>query len=302
MVKITIIITTYNSSEFIVKTVDSILNQEGKGIDFDIEVIAVDDCSPDGTLDVLKQLDVIALSTETNSGGPNAGRNIALKKATGDYICLTDHDDEWALNRLSSILPYVHKAPIITTGYEIIDSVNNRTTLRYNPDDITPIHYSKNETFLHKLSKKPGGQNTHLGCIMFNCLLKDTFFEDSHGAVDFDWVLRLFYQQESIEIPILAYTRIVDGSNLSLNENYRKADFNAALKYIESKKSEFPKEAQIGLKRVHGTIARYYYLIDNMKMARKYLRKAPFTLKTIMYYLTSYIGSGWVKKKFHIFG
>lgn len=48
--KISVIVIFYNSESYCRKCIDSILSQNGK---FDLEIIAVDDCSTDHTLDIL---------------------------------------------------------------------------------------------------------------------------------------------------------------------------------------------------------------------------------------------------------
>ena len=63
-----------------------------------------------------------------------------------------------------------------------------------------------------------------------------------------------------------------------------------------------PEEAREGKKKVCGSAARYFYLIGEMKHARGFFLRSKFNLKTILYYLTSFVGSGFVKKHFNIFG
>ena len=91
---VSVIVTTYNSEESIERTLNSILKQEGIGEVFDIELIVVDDHSTDNTPAILKEFDATILTTAHNTGGPNVGRNMGLKRATGDFICIIDHDDE----------------------------------------------------------------------------------------------------------------------------------------------------------------------------------------------------------------
>ena len=137
---------------------------------------------------------------------------------------------------------------------------------------------------------------------MFSRELEDVSFEEHFGMVDYDWYLRLFHEQDSIEVCRPLYTRYVEGSNLSLNESYRAKDFYYSLMFIERYLDQYPKEVQAAYKRIHGSRARYYYLIGNMKRARFFFRKAGFSLKTMAYILTSYWGADFVRKKFNIFG
>lgn len=303
--KVTVIVTTYNSSNCIQNTLDSILNQDGLNKEFDLELIVVDDCSTDDTIAILKQNNISYLSTADNSGGPNKGRNIALKASSGDYICIADHDDKWEKNRIISQLPFLEQVPIVSSGYTLIDEAKDKIIRRVNQskrEDENNIYYSKNQTFISKLSKSLKGQNTYIGSLIYRKELKEILFEESYGVVDFDWVLRLFYKRDAIEICDSLYNRYVDGFNLSLDEEYRKKDYDYSLLSIRSYEKEFPKEVRTSRKRINGSRARYYYLMDNMNEARKYFLKSEFRLKTLLYFLTTYVGAKYVKRKFNVFG
>lgn len=302
MQKLSVILTTYNGEKIIDKTIRSIIDQEGNGIEFSIELIIIDDCSTDNTYLILQQYDCILKKNDKNSFGPNKGRNIGLSLASGDFICLADQDDLWKKNKIKSVLPYLSLAPIITTGYKVVDLAANKTIIRTQSSSKDYIHYFKNETFLKILRKSLSGQNSYLGSIIYSSEFKHICFEENFGMVDFDWVLRLFYQKSSLEVCLPLYERIVDGANLSLNKTYRKYDFYYSLLTLENYEKLYPKETTIAYKKIHGSRARYYYLIGNMPKARFYFLRSVWNLKTLMYYITSFAGSKFVKKHFNVFG
>ena len=304
MMKISIILTTYNSENQLQEVINSIKDQEGKGELFDIELIVVDDCSNDSTNELLKTNNISYLSTVKNSGGPNKGRNIALNKCNGDYICIADHDDIWFANKIKKLLSVSHLAPIVTSGYILSDSSSSKEIFRVSSslDNKEYLEYAKNETFRSKLTKSQDGQQTYLGSILFHSSLKHILFEEEYGMIDFDWVLKLFYNQKSVEVCNALYLRKVAENNLSLNEQYRINDYNYSLKTILSYKSEYSALVKCSAKRINGSMGRYYYLMGNMKLARNYLLKSTFELKTILYILTTFVGSKIVKRHFKIFG
>jgi glycosyltransferase involved in cell wall biosynthesis len=304
MKKVSIILTTYNSEKSIQRTLDSIHNQKGLNSQFEIELIVVDDCSTDKTVDILKENDIDYLSTVKNSGGPNRGRNIGLEKASGNYICIMDHDDEWHPNKVASQLPLFDKAPIVTSGHTIIDLVNNKKCRRVNGTQSKKnyILYDKNVTFLSRLTKSNKGQHSYIGTIMYKSELKSIFFEEHFGMIDFDWLLRLFHNQSSVEVCDSLCNRYVYGNNLSLNETYRMRDFYYSLMTIEQYSLDFPNEVRISYKKIHGSRARYYYLVGEMKKARFYFLRSLINLKTIMYYFTTFFGANFVRRRFNIFG
>ncbi|UJL45911.1 glycosyltransferase family 2 protein [Virgibacillus sp. NKC19-16] len=91
--KVSVILPAFNAETGVRIAIESILNQTWQNI----ELLAVDDCSPDNTAEVIKEYSrkdprVKFLSTPTNSG-PYVARNIALKEATGEYVTVNDADD-----------------------------------------------------------------------------------------------------------------------------------------------------------------------------------------------------------------
>jgi len=304
LIKISAIVTTYNSEKTIQRVVRSILNQEGVNSRFDIEIIVVDDCSKDRTPEILKELNVQYYSTVINSGGPNKGRNIGLGKATGQFICIVDHDDEWHSNRIGQVLPYLGKAAIITSGYILADSSNRKTTIRgcRAAEGEQAKFFDVDVTFKHKLRLSRKAQNTYLGSIIYSAALKNVRFEETSGMIDYDWLLRLFHGQNSLEICEPLYTRYVEGKNLSLDENYRLNNYALSLQTVSGYLMQYPKEVKESVKRINGSLARYYYLVGEMQKARKYFLKAGYSPVILFYLLTTYAGSGFVKRNFKVFG
>lgn len=95
---VSVIIPSYNREKTIARAVNSILNQTYK----DIEVIVVDDCSSDKTIEILTSIKDKRFSyykLDKNSGACVA-RNLGIEKAKGDYIAFQDSDDEWLPDKL----------------------------------------------------------------------------------------------------------------------------------------------------------------------------------------------------------
>lgn len=93
MDKISIVVAVYNAEQTLRKCVDSLLNQTYKNI----EIILVNDCSKDSSLDICKEYsktydNVIVVSNERNFG-VSATRNNGIDNSAGEYICFVDSDD-----------------------------------------------------------------------------------------------------------------------------------------------------------------------------------------------------------------
>lgn len=93
MSKISIIIPVYNAERYIEACLDSILNQTIQ----DIEIICVDDCSPDKSGDIidsyaLKDKRIRTLHHQVNTG-PMIARTEGCELASGEYLFFCDSDD-----------------------------------------------------------------------------------------------------------------------------------------------------------------------------------------------------------------
>ena len=96
--KVSIIIPTYNGKKFIKETIDSCLSQSYK----DIEIIVIDDCSSDGTLDILSEYgDKINLILNKTNQGISKNVNKGVEKSAGTYFMLLGHDDVLAPHHLA---------------------------------------------------------------------------------------------------------------------------------------------------------------------------------------------------------
>jgi len=98
------------------------------------------------------------------------------------------------------------------------------------------------------------------------------------------------------------YLRKVDKENLSLNQQYRINDYNYSMRTVKKYEEEYAKKVSIAQQRINGSMGRYYYLIGEMSLSRSYLLKSGFNIKTILYLITTFVGSKIVKRYFKIFG
>ena len=87
---ISIIITNYNYGNFLSRCLRSCLSQKN----VNHEVIFVDDCSTDNSMETIKPFleDVVLLKTTVNSGVAVAS-NLGIEKSRGQYIIRVDSDD-----------------------------------------------------------------------------------------------------------------------------------------------------------------------------------------------------------------
>ncbi|MDH5162026.1 bifunctional glycosyltransferase/CDP-glycerol:glycerophosphate glycerophosphotransferase [Heyndrickxia oleronia] len=95
MYDISVIIPTYNSEDLIADALDSINHQTFIG---KIEIICVDDCSEDNTVEVIKGFHskenrMIKVLQQSQNQRQGAARNRGVQEAKGEYIFFLDSDD-----------------------------------------------------------------------------------------------------------------------------------------------------------------------------------------------------------------
>ncbi len=104
MKKVSIIIPVYNEKDTIKELLEKV--KFAKFSDLEKEIIIVDDCSNDGTTDVLRELrkEYKVLFHEKNQGKGAAIRT-AVKEATGDFVVIQDADLEYLPDDYDKLLP-----------------------------------------------------------------------------------------------------------------------------------------------------------------------------------------------------
>ncbi|NQU15998.1 MAG: glycosyltransferase [Desulfobacteraceae bacterium] len=95
---ISVIVPAYNAEADLPNLLDSLLRQNCN----DFEVIVVDDCSEDGTAEVVKHYDYSLIQLSENHG-PAYCRNIGAKNARGDILAFTDSDCRVEFNWIDTI-------------------------------------------------------------------------------------------------------------------------------------------------------------------------------------------------------
>ena len=105
MCKLSIIIPVYNTEKFIFKCLNSCLDQNFNGENY--EIIIVDDGSTDNTISIIKSFkenysNIVVI--QKKNGGVSSARNKGVEIAKGEYILFVDSDDAIEENSLNKIV------------------------------------------------------------------------------------------------------------------------------------------------------------------------------------------------------
>lgn len=132
MDKISIVVAVYNAEKTLKKCVDSLLNQTYNNI----EIILVNDCSNDNSLDICNEYskandNVKVISNERNSGVSDT-RNNGIDNSTGEYICFVDSDDYVESNYIEVLYYYYQKYNTVPIcGFVYHDEYNHAKPVKY---------------------------------------------------------------------------------------------------------------------------------------------------------------------------
>lgn len=121
---VSIIMAAYNAEKTIEQAINSVLNQTYT----DFELLVVNDCSKDRTVELVKRIAatdgrVRLVSNATNSG-VSYTRKHGLKESNGSWIAILDSDDAWAPDKLEKQIELQKRtnADLLFTGSAFMDS------------------------------------------------------------------------------------------------------------------------------------------------------------------------------------
>lgn len=118
---VSIVTPSYNSERFIAEAVSSVLAQTY----LNWELIIVDDCSSDSSVDVVRSLagsdSRVRIIRQDKNSGPAMARNKGIELARGRFIAFLDSDDNWYPEKLERQVGFM-----LHNGYAFTYSAYNR--------------------------------------------------------------------------------------------------------------------------------------------------------------------------------
>lgn len=133
MVKLSLILPVYNVSKFIDRCLNSICCQNNQNI----EIIVIDDESPDDSIDkvekyiCLNQINNLRIIHQKNRGLGGA-RNRGISESKGEYVWFIDSDDEINQGAIPFILNKIDNEDVIIFDFDMIDNNGEHHYGTYN--------------------------------------------------------------------------------------------------------------------------------------------------------------------------
>lgn len=135
---VSIITACYNSEKHISDMINSVLAQTYQNW----ELLLVDDCSTDKTLDIINTITSsesrIKVFQLTKNSGAAVARNKAIQEANGRFIAFLDSDDRWLSLKLEKQIAFMisNGYSLTHTAYEIIDEFGNISKKMIKPAEV----------------------------------------------------------------------------------------------------------------------------------------------------------------------
>jgi len=130
--KVSIIIPAYNQAAFLPEAIDSALGQTHAAV----EVIVVDDGSPDDTASVCRRYGSRIHYIHKENAGLSAARNTGILAAAGDFVIFLDSDDFLPLETVQKHLQTIEARPDIDVAYATylyVDMSGSPTLTGFDP-------------------------------------------------------------------------------------------------------------------------------------------------------------------------
>jgi glycosyltransferase involved in cell wall biosynthesis len=209
---VSIIVPIYNTSQYLSRCIDSLINQTLENI----EIILIDDGSTDNSFEICKKYEKdfknIRIYSQKNSG-QGVARNYGIGMAKGQYVCFVDSDDYVDCNMYKSLynMANAYNCDICIVGHEKIYNninahmcdVNASYGIKVDSEDILK------DFLLQKISSFPWDKLFRREFLLTNNIK----FPEGYYFEDINFVIKTLYNSKKIAITNEPYYKYLQRSN-----------------------------------------------------------------------------------------
>jgi len=136
---VSVVLTSYNHAPYLPQAIESALGQTLG----DTEIVAIDDASTDGSVDVLQRYaDRLRVVLHETNQGTYATLNEGIALTSAPYIAILNSDDVWLPDKLRQQVAVIERDPrigLVHTGFRVIDAegkpvAGNPLGVRFHPN------------------------------------------------------------------------------------------------------------------------------------------------------------------------
>ena len=188
--KVSIVVLTYNNLELNKYCIRSILEKTAYS---NYELIVLDNCSTDGTVEYLKELKraedprVKIIINEKNSGFAG-GNNLAIDQSTGEYIMLLNNDTVVTRGWLTNAVKHMSNDPKCGMCGAVTNSIGNEAMIGVNYRNLTEL-----DSFAFQYTRKHNNEvYRKVDRLALFCTLIRKEIMDKHGKLDENYEVGMF--------------------------------------------------------------------------------------------------------------
>lgn len=231
---ISVIVPIYNKEKYLVKCLESIINQTYQHL----EIILVNDGSTDGSLKICQEYEKkdkrIKLISTKNNGAAHA-RNLAIDIATGNYISFIDADDYIAKDYYEYLLTLIkeYKVDIAECDFELVEE---ETEYFFDNQEKEIKKYNNIEALAELYSDDPDSHTRTV--IMCNKLFKKGLFSNlryiENRLIDDETIIyKLIYQSSGIIVTNRKMYAYVQSSNSTMRSSFTDKRLDDSMKVFD---------------------------------------------------------------------
>jgi len=217
---ISVVCPTYNSEEFIIETLSTVLYQTVHPF----ELIVSDDGSIDNTVSKVETFfksckDFHTHLIKNNHKGPGATRNAGILEARGDWIAFIDSDDLWASDKIKNVKEAINK----DKNYNFI--FHNEDHLKLDGLKV-PYHdfaqfFRSNQTLSFQVWKYCIFHTSTITC-QKDLLLKSGLFDETlMSAQDWELWIKMSPEIKYFHIPKVLGTYVERSNNITNTKSFK---------------------------------------------------------------------------------
>lgn len=250
--RLSIVVNMYNTAKYMPRCMETLLEQDIPQEEY--EIILVDDCSPDNSLEMAReyaaQYKNVRVCTHEKNKGLAAARNTGIDAAKGQYLCFVDPDDYIEKNSLAVLLKQMDKEQLdmLRFNYQKVDEEYHNV-----PDseiearfDYTPGVMTGTEYLAHRLG---------VGCYVWAYIYRSDFVKGTdirffEGCFfdDTPWLPRILQKAQRVNVNPVRHQYYLQrtGSMVHSHNNQaimRKVDMHMQMiDILKEQRKEAPKE------------------------------------------------------------
>lgn len=202
------VIPCFNFGPYVGEAIQSVLDQDYRPL----EIIVCDDGSTDNTAEVLSGFGDQIIAVRGEHRGVSAARNMAMKRARGDFIAFLDADDRWLPGKLRAQMDAMlanPQAAVCHTGYGIFGAIDAP-----GPVEAERMARAHGRCFDEQFASNCVGTSAAL--VRRSAMPPWGFEEDLTGGEDYALFLHMLFDHEAIYLPqVLLMYRRHDGQTTS---------------------------------------------------------------------------------------